>query len=272
VLPHAELLAPLWAAAPGAPSGRIRDSTEARNALTIPTSAAPDVLRAWGVPPGFTLVAYSVSDDTQPGLVAEFAALITITRQHGRLTLRPPAKRPRLGELPNILWILYGGITHTSDNTLILNNLAVSPAFADQLSRADGDPALGITAELLRLISPSRLINESTGYLQRQHAWLTRPDARPIPKRQQEVLARLEQARPRTGRVPDDQIALLARRYLTLYQLGHRHPLPQLALEFGITRTQARDRIHKARQLGYLQPGTQGRAGAQPGPLLTPNT
>ena len=43
------------------------------------------------------------------------------------------------------------------------------------------------------------------------------------------------------------------------------HPLPQLAREFGITREQARDRIHKARTRGYLTKGKQGRAGANPG-------
>jgi hypothetical protein len=42
----------------------------------------------------------------------------------------------------------------------------------------------------------------------------------------------------------------------------------QIAREFGITRAQARDRVHRARTQGYLEPGTQGRAGATIGPRL----
>ena len=61
----------------------------------------------------------------------------------------------------------------------------------------------------------------------------------------------------------------MAMRYITLYRRGLRHPLPQLAHEFGITRTQARDRIHRARQRRWLAPGTQRRAGGEPGPRLT---
>ena len=49
---------------------------------------------------------------------------------------------------------------------------------------------------------------------------------------------------------------------------GNRRPLPQLAGEFGLSRSQARDRIYKARQRQYLTGGNQGRAGAGIGPRL----
>ena len=61
---------------------------------------------------------------------------------------------------------------------------------------------------------------------------------------------------------------MIASRYVTLVSLGSRRPLPRLAEEFGLTREQARDRIHRARELGHLMPTKPGRVNAEPGPKL----
>src|SRR4051794_37728957 len=81
-------LAPPIAAQPGPPTGRVRTLEEARRALRIPTSAAPEVLRVWGVP-NDQLVAFRVRDDAEPDLVAEFAALLVLHRENGRLRSKP---------------------------------------------------------------------------------------------------------------------------------------------------------------------------------------
>jgi hypothetical protein len=67
---------------------------------------------------------------------------------------------------------------------------------------------------------------------------------------------------------PEDQILRMAVRYCELIAKGLTRPLPQLAEEFGLTREQARDRVRRARELGYLRPGRRGRAEGIPGPKL----
>jgi hypothetical protein len=55
--------------------------------------------------------------------------------------------------------------------------------------------------------------------------------------------------------------------YLGLYQLaGVTSGIHErLAKELGITRAQAVRYVNRAREIGYLSPGQQGRPGAQPG-------
>jgi hypothetical protein len=271
IRPAEERLAPLWAAAPPPPSGRIRTVTEARSALKVPTSAEPGVLKAWGVPFDFRLIAFPVADDSQPDLVAEFAALLALRREGQRLTRDKADRRLRLSEKSNTLWIVHGPLVQAADKTLVIGALTIGPAFDGQLSRKGDEIALGVTSELLRLLSPTRLLSETVEYLQRSRYWsevAQRLGAPSLPEEQQEVHRRIEEGRPRHTRVPEQQIKELAQRYLVLHLLGIRHPLPQLAREYGITRDQVRDRIHKARRLGYLQGGKQGRAGANIGPRL----
>jgi len=46
---------------------------------------------------------------------------------------------------------------------------------------------------------------------------------------------------------------------------GQRRPLPIIAAEYGITRSQARDRVHRARVLGILAHAKPGTVSARPG-------
>ncbi len=271
MMSHGEAFAPLFEAAPEPPSGRIRHLSEARSALRIPTSAAPEVLKAWGTPQDFQLIATPVNDPAQPNLLAEFAALTIVRRQGRRLIQGRAGVRLSKNRIGNVLWVTYGSAVQTTDGTLVLGSLGIGPAFTEQLSRNSDEIARGITAELLRLQSPASLLSETVEYLQRHHHWnqlLATGNKQPIPKAQQDTLSRLNQARPKYSRVTDEQLADLAKRYIVRAPLRRRHPLPQLASEFGITREQAKDRIYKARKLKYLQGGRQGRAGAEPGPRL----
>jgi hypothetical protein len=228
------------------------------------------VLRVWGVPTDSQLVAFLVADEHQPYLVAEFATLRVIRRQGRRLVASQAGARLRLREKSNALWIVYGPIVQAADSSLVIESLTIAPAFEGQLSRTGDDTAHGITAELLRLLSPAQLLSAIVERLQREGYWLdvaARHGDPAMSQRQRDLLNRIEHARPRQEPI-DEQLVAIAQRYITLCQLGFHHPLPQLALEFGITRTQARDRIHKARQHQYLAPGQQGRATPAIGPRL----
>ncbi len=193
-------------------------------------------------------------------------------RQGRRLIQGRAGARLRINRISNVLWVTYGSAVQTADGTLVLGSLGVGPAFTEQLNRNSDEIARGITAELLRLQSPASLLSATVEYLQRHHHWnqlLATGNKQPIPKAQQDTLSRLNQARLKYSRVTEEQLADLAKRYIVLVQLhGLRHPLPQLASEFGITCEQARDRIYKARKLKYLKGGRQCRAGAEPGPRL----
>jgi hypothetical protein len=172
----------------------------------------------------------------------------------------------------NSLWVVYGSVITNAAGTHVIESLSIGPAFPGQLSRAADDVAHGITAALLRLISPARLLSETIEKLRRDHHALSQLEQRsgqPImPASQREAFAKIEAGNAAQTAPSDDQIRRIAERYLTLVQHGNTHPLQQLADEFGTTRNQMRDRVHKARTNGYLSKGTAGRAGATPGPRL----
>ena len=153
-----ELLGPLAAASRGEPNSRVRSLEEARRSLRIPNTSDPEVLRAWGTPTDFQLAVYAVEEAEAPRRVAEFALLRVVKREGHKLVAGDRATRLRLAEKSNALWIVYGSITVASDGSLVIESLAVGPAFEDQLSREGDDIALGITSQLLRLLSPPRIL------------------------------------------------------------------------------------------------------------------
>lgn len=268
-----ETLAPLAAASRGAPTGRVRSLSEARRELRIPESAEREVLQLWGTPKDFQLVVYPISEPEQPDLVAEFALLRVVQRKGSELVAGDKRTRLRLREKSNALWVVYGSIAVATDAALVIESIAIGPAFEGQLSRSGDEIAHGVTGQLLRLLSPPQILAACAEQLRRQEYWLDETARRrgvtsPVSTKQRELLERVDQGRPRHARVSDDQLAELAARYLTLYQRGNKRPRAQLAQEFGLTTTQVRDRLHQARKRHYLTPGTQGRAGANPGPRL----
>lgn len=270
-----EQLAALHAAAPTRTPGRIQTLAQARSALRIPTSAEPDVLKAWGVPSDFELVAFPVSDEHQPELVAEFALLRVLRREGRKLVAHRAGQqaRLRLKEKSNALWVVYGSIVQACDDMLVLESLSIGPAFEGQLSRRGDDVSRGITADFLRILSPARLLSASVEQLQR-HGYLLdlamdqQDGPQPMSENQRQLLERISEGRPRQAHISDEELAEIAKRYIILVVLGCRRPLPQIALEFGITRTQARDRVHKARQRKFLGPAKPGRAIPAVGPRL----
>ena len=266
-----EGLEPLQAAAPPKASGRIRNLAEARSALAIPTSAAPDVLAAWGTPTDFWLQAYPVKDDEHPDRLAEFAILRVVTRTGGRLAPRPRRRRLHIREKSDALWVVYGALALSAHNGLVIETLNIGPAFDGQFADKSDEIARGITTELLRLLSPPEIINRVAERLQWHGHLLDRAAATravpPMSQNQRDLLDKLANAtRPRTP-ISDEQLIEIAKRYLTLCQYV-RYPLPIIAKEFGISRQQARDRVRKARQKNYIAGGEKGRASGIVGPAL----
>ena len=180
-------------------------------------------------------------------------------------------ERLRLQEKSNALWIVYGRIVQASDGKLVLESLTIGPAFEGQLSHKDDDAGYGITADFLRILSPAQLLSATVEQLQRNGYLLdlaaNQFGTPPMSENQRQLLDRINKGRPRQAHVSDDELAEIAKRYITHVVAGRR-PLPQIALEFGITHTQARDRIYKARQRKYLGPTKPGRATPTPGPRL----
>lgn len=269
--PIEEGLEALQAAAPPKSTGRIRTLAEARSALAIPTSSAPDALRQWGIPADFWVQAYPVKDDDHPDRLVEFAILRVVTRTGGRLTPRARGQRLHIREKSQALWVVYGALALSAHNGLVIEALSIDPAFDRQFADKNDEIARGITTELLRLLSPPEIINRVTERLQWQgHALdrATEHGAPPMSQAQRALLDKLAGAtHPRTP-ITDEQLIAVAQRYIVLGLYGVRHPLPVIAEELGISREQARDRVRKARKKQYLAAGEKGRATATIGPKL----
>lgn len=95
-----------------------------------------------------------------------------------------------------------------------------------------------------------------------------------------EAAARISVSSSRAGRpaLPDEHYEHVAHLYLELYGQGvKRGIIAELAErmstpDHAVPRETARDWIKRSRDLGFLSPGKQGRAGAVPGPRLLPDT
>jgi hypothetical protein len=70
------------------------------------------------------------------------------------------------------------------------------------------------------------------------------------------------------ARLTEQDLVAIATRYVIFHRRGERRPVKRIARELGISEKAARDRVARARELGYLTKGQHGRAGAEPGPLL----
>jgi hypothetical protein len=61
--------------------------------------------------------------------------------------------------------------------------------------------------------------------------------------------------------LPREEYARLASAYADAVGRGSRNPIRELAQQLGLPATRIRARIHRARELGFLDPGSQGSAG-----------
>jgi hypothetical protein len=166
--------------------------------------------------------------------------------------------------------VLVWGTLSLVGGRLSLSELALAPLLPSEQA---------LTADLLRRISLSailarvhaELINRAElAELARRFAWPAAPSAEEQAKLD-EAARRATAGQPRRGRpaLADAHLARIARAYLRKQADGYsRGILLALAEEEGRPRDTIRDWVAKARRRGFLSPGTQGRAGALPGPRL----
>jgi hypothetical protein len=223
-----------------------------------------DDLRAWFV--------------DEAGVLARIAASISLTRRGGRLV-----RRERGDGGPAMLCLAYGELVRSRSGRLGMRSLTVGPILTPQSAGLFGEagpplhrwePAaeIPVTGALLRLISVEDLVSRALERLRTHEHWREvgrrLGELAPPTERDMQRLMKLRKSTAPSRRPTEDEIAAIAGRYVMLVTAGVRHPLPQLASEFGLTRDQARDRVHRARVLEYLLPAAPGRVSAEPGPKL----
>ncbi len=235
---------------------------------------------ARSLPPPVRLVAFPLKPTpTRPARVAEFAAELLLQRHGQRLTLATPQARPKYGERANLRWIIWGDLIASPGGHFALGPLSIGPyPGAEHTLEPGASPYRGITSEVLRALPIEHLIHQIVVHLQPHPDWQQRLTEKhgqqtPIDHRQliADAVARVN-ARPegRARAYPEHHYHDVALLYLNLLETGHgRNVLVQLADLLGISHQTARNWVHRARQLGYLTPGTQGRAGALPGTQLS---
>lgn len=204
-----------------------------------------------------------VDDPAEPEVVAEFAVpLLAIRNNDGRLADWEPAAKGRLSR-----WVLWGTLIATQDGVLALGSLRI-----DSGTNRDRDvQSRGVTAELLRLVRPAEIATEALSELRRveraERRRLKR-DGATMPAERERAFDRLRDLRLAAAATPEAQLRAIAEDYCYLTAQGQTRPLLELKERFGLTRDQTRDRIRRARELGYLEPGRPGRAEGIPGPRL----
>jgi hypothetical protein len=218
--------------------------------------------RRYGVGPT-KLHAFLVIDRSEPDVVADFVQEKVTIRSGRNLVEFSDQRKGRLTR-----WVLWGPLVESPDHVLVVGSLSIAPA----LPETDRDvKARGVTTELLRLVSPAAIVSEALRLLRRgEHLSRSGEQLRgqAIPVELQRAYKRLRKLSTVASGTSEDELRSIAERYCVLCARGLTRPLPQLAAEFGLTRDQARDRVRRARELHYLEPGRRGLAVGIPGPML----
>jgi hypothetical protein len=252
---------------------RIRTAGEARKAAWIlpPPDRLPEPGRVhhdlalergrrYGVSQT-TIRAFLVDDSNDPHVVADFVVELVAARTGGKLVEWTRTTKGRLSR-----WVLWGTLVETPSGVLVMGSLNIEPAVPETDQDASGR---GVTAELLRLVSPAFIVAEAVAYLRRSEHVERTHRTEPMTQKRERAYNRLHELRTVAAATPEEQIRSIAQRYCELVARGLTRPLPRLAAEFGLTREQARDRVRRARELDYLKPASRrGRAEGIPGPKL----
>lgn len=187
--------------------------------------------------------------------------------------------------LGNREWRVTGWLATDADGALVVRRVVVAPWIA--LPGRKPPPGYDVTTTVLRGIHIALIRDRAARQLREWSVDLAVADqvGWPTPSADEREMIELG-AEKATGPVSgpgrrgfgDDFYRRLALRYLALQDerdrtnRGRRGLVRELAAEFDLTPTQARDAVATARELGWLEPGSPGRAGAEPGPRLREET
>lgn len=219
--------------------------------------------RYWAIP-GSPLIVRLYRSRKRPDVVARFVALVK-----GRAARAPAGS--------TAFWIASGYLAWTESGELVVEQLTLEPEHGGQG---------GLTPDVLRDMSLSQIVARAQGLMQLapEYASLARKlgllqEAEPTDAdAEAEALAAAAAGpRPRGGRsgYSDDLYRWVAEEYLRLHDAGVGRgiliKLAALASERmlqNVSRSKMRDWVRRARELGFLEGGERGRAGARPGPRI----
>jgi hypothetical protein len=171
-----------------------------------------------------------------------------------------------------------GGRLVISDLRVYLDPFASGRGIRRLRQHAQDFPAGGITATVLRSLPIGKILAQVRLFILAKPEIIEGFQAAnvPIEANEQEISEQVAEiataTTPKRGRpsLGDDHYQRIARAYLALQAQGvTRGILNELAEQEGRPRETIRDWVHQARKRQFLSKGTPGRAGAEPGPLLT---
>jgi hypothetical protein len=167
-------------------------------------------------------------------------------------------------------WLVHGTIARTAGGLLDVQRLTV------EAWKHEGE----VTGRVLRRVRPAHVREEALARLRfigtAPDVYFGGPDERPVrvfPPDEREARTGLVAAadaprkRGRPG-LATSHYRGIALEYLQLYESGSSAPVREIAERRGVPWQTVRDWVARARKLGYLTHGKQGRSGADPGPRL----
>ncbi|MFN8223398.1 MAG: hypothetical protein U0R50_09170 [Gaiellales bacterium] len=224
-----------------------------------------------GVPGSTTVAAVGLRPE---GPLARVATAVMLSRtKHG-------VQRTTKRRMPDVCLVAFGDLIEFGGSRAGFAELHIGPVLrveSDARSRRwVPDPMTPVTGSLIRFVSAERLVSDAIEQLRAGDHWLKVAErlnrlSEPMTAVQRRAYRRLHEVKPPGAKLTDEEVELVARRYVQLVSRGVLKPLPILAAELGITRDQARDRVRRAREAGYLAAARPGRPSAELGPRLSPS-
>lgn len=181
-------------------------------------------------------------------------------------------------------WRVTGLLATEPDGAVVVRRVEVTPWLA--LPGKQPPSGHDVTSTVLRSLHIARIRDRAARQLREWSLDLAIADEVGWPTPSAEERAAIDDAaekaagavrRPGPRGFGDDFYRRLALRYLAVQDereranRSKRGIIRELAGEFGLSPTQARDAVAAARERGWLMPGSPGRAGAEPGPRLNPD-
>jgi hypothetical protein len=165
------------------------------------------------------------------------------------------------------LWVVFGTLSQSRRGPYI-SEFSIAALLPDKHLPQEVD------ARVLRLVRPAEILARArieleieSDLVERGYLRLTQEELEDL--RAAATMWTRDGGHARSPRLGADFYEKFARRYLDLYEAGwSKGILRELARDLGLPEKGMSDRVSHCRDLQFLGPGKQGRAGAEPGPRL----